>query len=221
MLNIRIEPSILAADMGHLADECLRAQTAGSDGLHIDIMDGQFVNNLSMGLDIIRVVRGIVDIELGVHLMIMRPDWYVERCVEFGANTVYIHAESPCHVRHALELIRKAGGRAALTLNPETPADAAWPLLDAMDEILIMSVHPGFGGQSFIADVLPKISAIRERAPELDIAVDGGIAVDTAARVAAAGANVMLAGSSIYRAPDMAAEIKTMRDGVRQALDAR
>ncbi|HNR93674.1 MAG TPA: ribulose-phosphate 3-epimerase [Kiritimatiellia bacterium] len=212
MQKIEIFPSILACDMGHLADECRRSVEAGSDGLHVDIMDGIFVPNISMGFDIIRVVDRIVDIPLSVHLMIVKPDPYVEKCVELGADTVLIHIESEGDIRGALRKIRAKGARAGITINPETPASAIDGVLDEIDEILIMSVHPGFGGQSFIAEVLNKVKILRRRLPGMDISIDGGIDTETAGRSAACGANIFLAGSSLYRANDMAAEIRAMRD---------
>lgn len=212
MQKIEIFPSILACDMGHLADECRRSVEAGSDGLHVDIMDGIFVPNISMGFDIIRVVDRIVDIPLSVHLMIVKPDPYVEKCVELGADTVLIHIESEGDIRGALRKIRAKGARAGITINPETPASAIDGVLDEIDEILIMSVHPGFGGQSFIAEVLNKVKTLRRRLPGMDISIDGGIDTETAGRSAACGANIFLAGSSLYRANDMAAEIRAMRD---------
>jgi len=212
MQKIEIFPSILACDMGHLADECRRSVEAGSDGLHVDIMDGIFVPNISMGFDIIRVVDRIVDIPLSVHLMIVKPDPYVEKCVELGADTVLIHIESEGDIRGALRKIRAKGARAGITINPETPASAIDGVLDEIDEILIMSVHPGFGGQSFIAEVLNKVKILRRQLPGMDISIDGGIDTETAGRSAACGANIFLAGSSLYRAKDMAAEIRAMRD---------
>jgi len=212
MQKIEIFPSILACDMGHLADECRRSVEAGSDGLHVDIMDGIFVPNISMGFDIIRVVDRIVDIPLSVHLMTVKPDPYVEKCVELGADTVLIHIESEGDIRGALRKIRAKGARAGITINPETPASAIDGVLDEIDEILIMSVHPGFGGQSFIAEVLNKVKILRRRLPGMDISIDGGIDTETAGRSAACGANIFLAGSSLYRANDMAAEIRAMRD---------
>lgn len=216
MRKIEIFPSILACDMGHLADECRRSVTAGSDGLHVDIMDGIFVPNISMGFDIIRVVDKIVDIPLSVHLMIIKPDPYVEKCVDLGADTVLIHIESEGDIRGALRKIRAKGARAGITINPETPASAIDGVLDEIDEILIMSVHPGFGGQSFIADVLDKAKTLRRKLPDIDISIDGGIDTETAGRSAACGANIFLAGSSLYRAKDMAAEVSAMRENAKK-----
>lgn len=216
MRKIEIFPSILACDMGHLADECRRSEEAGSDGLHVDIMDGIFVPNISMGFDIIRVVDKVVKIPLSVHLMILRPDPYVEKCVELGADTVLIHIESEGNIKSALRKIRAKGARAGITINPETPVSSIDGVLNEIDEILVMSVHPGFGGQSFIADVLDKVRSLRRKLPDMDISIDGGIDTANAGLSAACGANIFLAGSSLYRAKDMAAEIRAMRTNAQK-----
>jgi ribulose-phosphate 3-epimerase len=218
MQDIQIYPSILAADQGRLAEECRRAESEGSDGLHIDIMDGQFVNNISLGFKSIEVVRNTVGIPLSVHLMIIRPDWYVERCVDFGAGTVLFHVETDCDLVETAGKIRAKGARAGLVLNPETPVEAVLPHLEQLDEVLCMTVHPGFGGQSFITDVLPKIATLREAKPDMDISVDGGINLETATEAARYGANIFLVGTSMFKAPDMAGELKRMRDAAREAL---
>lgn len=212
---ISILPSILAADMANLETDVRRALDGGADGLHVDVMDGHFVPNLSMGPAVVEALRKALgpDVYLHVHLMITDPARYVGNFIKAGADTVLIHIESNGDIPACLSDIRRQGARAGITLNPGTPADAVRTIIEdgAADELLCMTVHPGFGGQSFIADVLPKISQLREWAPITPISVDGGIDADTAPRTAEHGANVMLAGTSLFKANDMQAAIAAMR----------
>jgi ribulose-phosphate 3-epimerase len=221
--SLKIMQSILAADMAYLADDCQRAITAGVEGLHVDVMDGHFVPNLSMGPAVVASLRKSLGdaIPLHVHLMIMRPDTYAEAFIDAGADTVLIHVESPCDVSDTLQRIRARGKTAGITLNPDTPASDAQPFLERgeVDEVLCMTVHPGFGGQAFIREVLPKIAALRAMAPTLDISVDGGIDLQTAPACAEAGANIMLAGTALFGAPDMAVAIQQMRRDCASALE--
>ena len=208
----QILPSLLAADYGSLADEIRRAEASGADALHIDIMDAHFVPNLSFGPDIVALCRRVAPgFFRHVHLMLTRPDLYLEPFAAAGAQTIQIHVESDCDLHAELPRIRALGLRAAIALNPETPAETVFPYLGLCDEVLVMTVHPGYGGQSFIADCLPKISAIRRRAPDLDIMVDGGINAETSRLAAQAGANQLVAGSYLFKQSDMAAAVAALR----------
>ena len=220
MLKPLIMPSILAADMGRLAEDCIRAVEAGSDGLHIDVMDGHFVPNISMGPAIAAMVNDVVDCHISTHLMISHPSQYAEQFIEAGADTLLIHIESDGDIPGCLKLIRDAGIRCGITLNPDTDATVVEGLIKegAVDEVLCMTVFPGFGGQAFIDSVLPKIRRLREWAPSLDISVDGGIGQATAVLSAEQGANILLAGTSLFKAPDMAAAIQEMRDATAAKL---
>ena len=208
----QVLPSLLAADYGSLAEEIRRAEASGADALHLDIMDAHFVPNLSFGPDVVALSRRVAPpFYRHVHLMLTRPDLYLESFAAAGAQTIQIHVEADCDLHVELPRIRALGLRAALALNPETPAEAVFPYLSLCDEVLVMTVHPGYGGQSFIADCLPKISAIRRHAPDLDIMVDGGINADTSCLAAQAGANQLVAGSYLFKQPDMATAVADLR----------
>lgn len=212
-------PSLLAADMGRLAEACRLAESAGADGLHVDIMDSHFVPNLSMGPDVVRAARRTTKLPLSVHLMMSRPDRLADAFLDAGADTLLIHVEARCDPAPVLCEIRRRGARAGLTLNPETPAAAVLPYRDLADEALCMTVHPGFGGQAFLDGVLPKFGELRRLLPAAALSVDGGLNDETAARCAAAGADIFLVGSSLFT-PDgnMSARIHSMRASIHAAL---
>ena len=213
MQNIIVAPSILAADFSRLGDEIERVGDAGADWIHCDIMDGHFVDNISFGPEIVRVLRGLTSLPLDVHLMIEHPDHYVPRFVKAGANSITVHVEP--EAKHDIEItllqIRETGCRAGLTLNPGTPFDLIEPFLDKIDLLLIMTVHPGFGGQSFRADQMHKVKRARSLIRKLDIEVDGGINADTARLSIENGANVLVAGTSIFHSEDYANAIRQLR----------
>ncbi|HEY1583529.1 MAG TPA: ribulose-phosphate 3-epimerase [Chthoniobacterales bacterium] len=215
--KILVAPSILASDFGHLADDLQRVVAAGADWLHLDIMDGQFVDNISFGPAVVQLVRGLTTLPLDVHLMIERADHYVPRFAAAGANSITIHIEPEAkhEVAATLRLIRAQGCRAGLTLNPATPFAAVEPHLPNVDLLLVMTVHPGFGGQSFRPEMMEKVRRAHELRDSLgadyEIEVDGGINVETAHLSIENGANVLVAGTSIFKASDYAAAIEALR----------
>ena len=214
-MKIEILPSLLAADFGRLGDEILRAEASGAEALHLDIMDAHFVPNLSFGPDVVALAkRTAPGFFRNVHLMMSRPDLYLEKFAAAGAQTIQIHVEADCDLHTELKRIRAMGLRNAIVLNPETPVERLGPYLDEIDEALVMTVHPGYGGQTFIAECLPKVTWLRERKPGLDIMVDGGVNAETAVLAAKAGANQFVAGSHLFKQEDMRKTVDDMRGKV-------
>jgi ribulose-phosphate 3-epimerase len=213
--KVLIAPSILAADFGHLADEIAAVEAAGADWIHVDVMDGHFVPNITLGPVVVEAARRATGLPLDVHLMIETPERYVDDFVKAGAATVGVHVETCPHLHRTVAQIREAGARACVVLNPATPAEMVRPVLAEIDQVLVMSVNPGFGGQRFIESSLPKLAAIRSWIDEgglaVDLEVDGGIAPGTAGRAAAAGANVLVAGSAVFAENDYAVAIAALR----------
>jgi ribulose-phosphate 3-epimerase len=202
---VRIAPSILSADFGRLAEEVAAAEAAGADYIHVDIMDGRFVPNITIGPLVVRAVRKATKLPLDVHLMIVEPERYVDEFANAGADLISVHAEATPHLHRLIEHIRSLGKRASVALNPHSSLDSLHIVLPELSMVLLMTVNPGFGGQRFIQAVVPKIRELREeivrRGLDVDIEVDGGIAADTAPIVVGAGANVLVAGSAVFAAP--------------------
>ncbi|MEY2451902.1 MAG: ribulose-phosphate 3-epimerase [Acidimicrobiaceae bacterium] len=204
--HIQIAPSVLPADFARLGDECAALEKSGVDRIQWDVMDGQFVPNLTFGPDVVAACRPHTSVPFEAHLMVETPDLLVERWVEAGCDRLIVHAEACPHLHRTLGHIRDAGAQAAVAINPATPAVAVANVLDLVDLVLVMTVNPGFGGQKYIATMEPKIREIREliahSGHDVDIEVDGGLGVDTVAGAVMAGANVIVAGSALYRDPD-------------------
>ena len=214
-MKTEILPSLLAADFGRLADEILRAESSGAEALHLDVMDAHFVPNLSFGPDVVSLANRVApNFYRNVHLMMTRPDLYLEAFMKAGAQTIQIHVEADCDIHAQLKRIRSMGMRNALALNPETPVNRLYPYLDEVDEVLVMTVHPGYGGQKFIGDCMPKVAELRRLRPTLDIMVDGGINAETAVIAANAGANQFVAGSYLFKRSDMRSAVDSMRKEV-------
>jgi ribulose-phosphate 3-epimerase len=220
MSRVRIAPSILSADFGRLAEEVRHVEAAGADVIHVDVMDGRFVPNITIGPLIVSAVRKATKLPLDVHLMIVEPEKYVEAFAHAGADTILVHTEACPHLHRTLQSIRKLGKRAGAVLNPSTHESAMAYILDVADQILVMSVNPGFGGQSFIPEVLPKVRALRTMigSRAIDIEMDGGIAPGTIGLAAKAGVNVFVAGSAIFTSPDYTKAIAALRAEAQHAL---
>jgi len=215
MFMIKIAPSILSADFSKLGDEIKDVEAGGADYIHVDVMDGHFVPNITIGPLIVEAIRPTTKLPLDVHLMIENPDSYIPQFAKAGADIITVHVEACKHLHRTIQLIKEQGVKAGVVLNPSTPVDTIKHIIEDIEMVLLMTVNPGFGGQAFIPSVLPKIKEVRELAnkvnPTLDIEVDGGINTETARLVKEAGANVLVAGSFIYNNPDRKEAIKAIR----------
>jgi len=219
---IRIAPSILSADFGRLAEEVRAVEAAGADWIHVDVMDGRFVPNITIGPVVVEAVRKATKLPIDAHLMIVEPEKYVEAFARAGADVISVHAEVSPHLHRTLQAIRAAGARPAVALNPSTPLSHVEWVLGDCEMVLLMTVNPGFGGQRYIEACTEKVRALRAmahaRGQALEIEVDGGIKPDTVAAAAAAGANVLVAGTAVFGAKEYAAAIRGIRESARNAL---
>jgi ribulose-phosphate 3-epimerase len=220
-LSLKIAPSILSADFARLGDEIRQVEAAGADSIHFDVMDGHFVPNLSIGVPVMESVRKVTRLPLDAHLMIENPEKYVGAFIKAGADSATVHAEVCPDLGAIARQIHELGARAAIAINPETPPDRVLAAAEHFDMILVMSVHPGFGGQGFIAESIEKLRAVRRelnrRGLMIDLQVDGGIKLDNIGRVAGAGANVFVSGSGIFGHHDYHGMIANMRREIETA----
>lgn len=215
MSNNKIAPSILAADYANFASELKRIEETSAEYVHIDIMDGQFVPNITFGADVVASMRKHSKLVFDCHLMVVNPERFVDAFAQAGADIMTVHAESTLHIHGALQKIKKAGMKAGVVINPGTPVSAIEPVLSLVDQVLIMTVNPGFGGQAFIPEMLEKVQKVAkirdEKGYEFDIEVDGGVDNKTIKACYQAGANVFVAGSYLFKASDLTAQVETLR----------
>lgn len=213
----KVSPSILSADFANLERDIRALVPAGADYVHVDVMDGTFVPNITLGQPVVRAIRKVSELPLDVHLMIDRPIRYVEEFCDAGADilTLHVEADTEANTRHALELIQARGVKPAVAIRPKTPAEAVLPFLDLCDLVLVMTVEPGFGGQSFMTGLMPKLQQVRDyidtRRPGCELEVDGGVTTETAKLCTAHGANVLVAGSAYFKATDKAAFVRSVK----------
>ncbi|KGR87587.1 ribulose-phosphate 3-epimerase [Lysinibacillus odysseyi] len=212
---IKIAPSILAADFAKLGEEVKEVEAAGAELIHIDVMDGHFVPNISFGAIALEAIRPISTLPMDVHLMIENPDQYIEQFAKAGADYITVHVEACRHLHRTIQLIRSFGVKPGVVLNPHTPIESIAHILEDIDMVLFMTVNPGFGGQKFIPSVLPKVEAlssmVKERGLNIDIEIDGGITAETIVPCVKAGANIFVAGSAIYSKEDRAAALQEIK----------
>ncbi|MBM7647175.1 ribulose-phosphate 3-epimerase [Bacillus ectoiniformans] len=215
---VKIAPSILSADFSKLGEEIKEVEAGGADYIHVDVMDGHFVPNITIGPLIVEAIRPVTKLPLDVHLMIENADQYIEAFAKAGADYITVHAEACPHLHRTIQLIRSFGVKPGVVLNPATPAEAIQHVLEDIDMVLIMTVNPGFGGQSFIHSVVPKIRQVKQmivdRGLDIEIEIDGGVNAETAKLGTDAGADVLVAGSAVYNQPDRKQAIEAIKQSI-------
>jgi len=223
-MDYYIAPSLLSADFGRLAEEVGAVEKAGADLLHVDIMDGRFVPNITIGPPVVAAIKRCAKLPLDVHLMIVEPERYIEAFADAGADVLTVHAEATPHLQRAVARVRELGKKAGVSLNPSTSLSAIEWVLTDIDMVLLMTVNPGFGGQEYLPSMTGKIELLRSQLVRsglsVDIEVDGGIKTDNVAEVVRAGANVIVSGSGIFKTKDYGKTISAMRDNIRKAVSA-
>jgi ribulose-phosphate 3-epimerase len=220
-MTVKLSPSILSADFARLADSVAEAEAAGADWIHVDVMDGHFVPNITIGVPVVAALRRVTRLPLDVHLMIERPDRFIDAFVDAGADWLTVHQEASVHLHRTVERVRQLGAKPGVSINPATPAASLSEILPYVDLVLVMSVNPGFGGQKFIPTSTAKIAALRRELDErglwpIELEVDGGVSEETAGDVVAAGATVLVAGAAVFNASATVADnIRRLRAAVR------
>ncbi len=219
MSRKKLSASILSADFGRLAEEVRAVERAGADWIHVDVMDGRFVPNITIGPDVVRSIRAATHLPLDVHLMIVEPDRYLQAFAEAGADWLGVHVEACPHLHRTIQSIKELGKKASVALNPATPIQWVEPVLSEVDMVLLMTVNPGFGGQKFIPSVLPKIQTLRRwidrHGLSVVLEVDGGVNADTIDRLVEAGVDVFVAGSAVFRGEDYGANVEALKSRFR------
>lgn len=214
-MDIKISPSMLASDYANLQAELEKCQKGGADLIHLDVMDGHFVPNISIGAPVIAAMKRVCNVPFDVHLMISDPYFYADDFIKAGADIITFHTECQSDIGKTIDKIIAGGCRAALAVKPNTPIEAVYPYLDRLSMVLVMTVDPGFGGQSFMEGTMPKIKALREKCPDIDIQVDGGINTETVKIAGRAGANVFVAGSAVFKSDDPADTIRILKENAK------
>ena len=211
-MDIKISPSVLASDFANLESELKKCSDGGAELIHLDVMDGHFVPNISIGAPVIAALDKVCETPFDVHLMISEPLFYIDDFIKAGADIITFHVECESDIEKTIDKIVDAGCKAALAVKPNTPIDAVYPYLDKLSMVLVMTVEPGFGGQSFMESTMPKIKELRAKCPDIDIQVDGGMNADTVKIAGKAGANVFVAGSAVFKSDNPAATIKLLKE---------
>ncbi|MGN1123031.1 MAG: ribulose-phosphate 3-epimerase [Eubacterium sp.] len=214
-MQVKISPSMLASDYANLEAELKKCSDAGADLIHLDVMDGHFVPNISIGAPVIAAMKKVCDVPFDVHLMISDPYFYIDDFVKAGADIITFHTECESDISKTIDKIIASGCKAALAVKPNTPVEEVYPYLDRLSMVLVMTVEPGFGGQSFMEGTMPKIEALRKKCPDIDIQVDGGINLQTVKIASRAGANVFVAGSAVFNSENPADAINALKDNAR------